>query len=198
MAYLTTQAIVLHTADYRENDRMLSLLTPAHGQLDALCRGCKKPQSPLMASAQNERPEMAKLLLSRGADPGRTDNDGRTALSYAAGNKNTAVLRLFLDLPGAKINQGDERGMSPLMYAIRANNAEAVKLLLDRGANVNTRSRDGFSAAEMGRNKPDLAHFFPAPKKSQTRYTAPRRTVSKSSSPAKSTPKKTSSRRRRK
>ena len=52
MAYLTTQAIVLHTADYRENDRMLSLLTPAHGQLDALCRGCKKPQSPLMASAQ--------------------------------------------------------------------------------------------------------------------------------------------------
>ena len=108
------------------------------------------------------------------------------------------ALRLFLDLPGAKINQGDERGMSPLMYAIRANNAEAVKLLLDRGANVNTRSRDGFSAAEMGRNKPDLAHFFPAPKKSQTRYTAPRRTVSRSSSTAKSTPNKTSSRRRRK
>ena len=46
MPYITTQAIVLHTADYRDNDRMLSLLTPEHGQLDALCRGCKKPQSP--------------------------------------------------------------------------------------------------------------------------------------------------------
>ncbi len=52
MAYITTQAIVLHTADYRENDRMLSLLSPEHGQLDALCRGCKKPQSPLMSAAQ--------------------------------------------------------------------------------------------------------------------------------------------------
>ena len=52
MPYITTQAIVLHTADYRENDRMLSLLSPEHGQLDALCRGCKKPQSPLMSAAQ--------------------------------------------------------------------------------------------------------------------------------------------------
>ena len=52
MPYITTQAIVLHTADYRDNDRMLSLLTPEHGQLDALCRGCKKPQSPLMSAAQ--------------------------------------------------------------------------------------------------------------------------------------------------
>ena len=52
MAYLTTQAIVLHTADYRENDRMLTLLSPDQGPLDALCRGCKKPQSPLMSAAQ--------------------------------------------------------------------------------------------------------------------------------------------------
>ncbi len=52
MAYVTTQAIVLHTADYRENDRMLSLLSPEYGKLDVLCRGCKKPQSPLMAAAQ--------------------------------------------------------------------------------------------------------------------------------------------------
>ena len=52
MAYITTQAIVLHTADYRENDRMLSLLSPEYGQMDVLCRGCKKPQSPLMSAAQ--------------------------------------------------------------------------------------------------------------------------------------------------
>lgn len=52
MPYITTQAIVLHTADYRENDRMLGLLSPEQGRLDALCRGCKKPQSPLMSAAQ--------------------------------------------------------------------------------------------------------------------------------------------------
>ena len=52
MAYVTTQAIVLRTADYRENDRILSLFTPEGGEVDALCRGCKKPQSPLMSAAQ--------------------------------------------------------------------------------------------------------------------------------------------------
>ena len=31
---------------------MLTLLSPVSGQLDALCRGCKKPGSPLMAAAQ--------------------------------------------------------------------------------------------------------------------------------------------------
>ena len=31
---------------------MLTLLSPGSGQVDALCRGCKKPGSPLMAAAQ--------------------------------------------------------------------------------------------------------------------------------------------------
>ncbi len=66
MSYLTTQAIVLHTADYRENDRMLSLLSPAHGQLDALCRGCKKPQSALMSAAQPFAYGEYVLFQSRG------------------------------------------------------------------------------------------------------------------------------------
>ena len=52
MAYITTQAVVLQTAEYRDNDRMLSLLTPQYGQMDVLCRGCRRPQSPLMAAAQ--------------------------------------------------------------------------------------------------------------------------------------------------
>ncbi len=49
---ITTQAIVLHHADYRENDRMLTLLTPDMGRVDALARGCKKPGSPLLAGAE--------------------------------------------------------------------------------------------------------------------------------------------------
>ncbi len=47
MPSITTQGIVLRHADYRENDRMLTLLTP-QGRIDALARGCKRPTSPLL------------------------------------------------------------------------------------------------------------------------------------------------------
>ena len=52
MPSLTTQAIVLRHADYREHDRMLTLLSPGMGRIEALCRGCKRPQSPLLASSE--------------------------------------------------------------------------------------------------------------------------------------------------
>ncbi len=52
MPSLTTEAIVLRRADYRENDRMLTLLSPAHGRIDALARGCKRAKSPLVACAE--------------------------------------------------------------------------------------------------------------------------------------------------
>ena len=46
MPNIKTLAIVLRHADYRENDRMLTLLSPALGRVDALCRGCKRPRVP--------------------------------------------------------------------------------------------------------------------------------------------------------
>ena len=52
MPSLTTQAIVLRHADYREHDRMLTLLSPSIGRIEALCRGCKRPQSPLLSASE--------------------------------------------------------------------------------------------------------------------------------------------------
>ena len=52
MSAITTQAIVLRHADYREHDRMLTLLSPSMGRVEALCRGCKRPQSPLLAASE--------------------------------------------------------------------------------------------------------------------------------------------------
>lgn len=52
MAAITTQAIVIKNADYRDNDRMLTLLTPGLGRVDALARGAKKPTSPLLNASE--------------------------------------------------------------------------------------------------------------------------------------------------
>ena len=52
MPHLTTQAIVLRHADYREHDRMLTLFSPTLGRMEALCRGCKKMGSPLLNGSE--------------------------------------------------------------------------------------------------------------------------------------------------
>ena len=51
MGAFSIEGIVLRHADYRENDRMLTLLTP-HGRVDALSRGCKRPKSPLLPGSE--------------------------------------------------------------------------------------------------------------------------------------------------
>lgn len=52
MPNLAVNAIVLRHADYRDYDRMLTLLTPDRGRVDALARGCRRPRSPLMSASE--------------------------------------------------------------------------------------------------------------------------------------------------
>ena len=66
MAQITTNAIVLRRADYRENDRMLTLFSPTHGRIDALARGCRRQprQSASMRPSVGEK-SVSILSLSR-------------------------------------------------------------------------------------------------------------------------------------
>ena len=52
MPVLTTAALVLRRADYGDYDRMVTLLTPGHGRLDAVARGCRRPKSSLTNAAE--------------------------------------------------------------------------------------------------------------------------------------------------
>lgn len=52
MAAITTRGIVLRFANYREHDRMLSILSPEYGLIDALSRGCRRPKSALMPASE--------------------------------------------------------------------------------------------------------------------------------------------------
>ena len=52
MPSVTLQGVVLRYAGYRERDRMLTLLTPDHGRVDVLSRGCKSPKSALMTGSE--------------------------------------------------------------------------------------------------------------------------------------------------
>ena len=52
MAYNTTQVIVLRRVDYRENDRILSLLSPLRGRIDVTARSARKVKSPLLSACE--------------------------------------------------------------------------------------------------------------------------------------------------
>ncbi|MDL2206682.1 DNA repair protein RecO, partial [Eubacteriales bacterium OttesenSCG-928-N13] len=49
---LVTNALVLRRSDYRDYDRMVTLISPTHGRLDASARGVKRPKSPLMNATE--------------------------------------------------------------------------------------------------------------------------------------------------
>ena len=52
MATLKIPAIVLRQNAYRDNDRMLTLLSPALGRADVLARGCRRAKSPLLTATE--------------------------------------------------------------------------------------------------------------------------------------------------
>ena len=49
----TLRGIVLRVANYRDHDRMLTLLTPDRGRVDVLSRGCRRPKSCLLCASES-------------------------------------------------------------------------------------------------------------------------------------------------
>ena len=45
-------ALVLRRVNYRDNDRMVTLLSPSRGRIDAVIRNCRKPKSHNLNAAE--------------------------------------------------------------------------------------------------------------------------------------------------
>jgi ankyrin repeat protein len=129
--------------------------------------------TPLMIAANTSSLDAVKLLVQAGADLGAKDKKGRTALTYAkqakfkrvvayleaayerrdaAGGLNlreaaaTGTLYRVKALleAGADVEQSDEHGQTPLMFAVAAGHVEVVRILCAAGANVHAvRDDDG-------------------------------------------------------
>jgi len=88
--------------------------------------------------------DLVQLLLKARADPNQTLTNGETPLMMAARTGNVSVLKLLLSR-GAKIEAREKlRGTTALMWAAANSNsnsnAEAVRLLVAKGADVSARS----------------------------------------------------------
>jgi len=113
----------------------------------------------LHVAAAGYRIEIAKLLLSEGADPGSALNHRRSQpLHYAADGyvisdlwdekRQIGMIRLLLKA-GADVNAQDKNGATLLHRAVRTRCAAAVKCLLDAGADPRIRNKPGSTAFHL-------------------------------------------------
>lgn len=88
--------------------------------------------------------DMIKLILSHGADINGKDMNGLTPLHSAVTSfKGVPVIRELL-VHGANVNATDYEGNTPLTLAIIYEYLEAIKELLENGADINIKSTSSF------------------------------------------------------
>lgn len=80
--------------------------------------------------------EGMKALMKQGVSCDAVDQEGHTALMYAAFNGHSEIVLYLLDA-GADINRVDFMGRTALLYASTGPFPETVGILLDRGADPN-------------------------------------------------------------
>lgn len=86
------------------------------------------------------------------ADVNHGDSLGRTPLHFAAASGNGNVMVLLLSVEGCRVDPRSCGGETPLMRAIQHGKVNAVRLLLERGANpIGIRNISGLNALDFAR-----------------------------------------------
>jgi ankyrin repeat protein len=108
-----------------------------------------KNETPLHSMASSNLEDLAKLLLSNGADVNAKNSEGSTPLHYAVTiaclrKRGTGMVELLL-AKGADVNTKDNEGKTPLHWVSGYVNVsdDLVELLIANGADVNAKDNDG-------------------------------------------------------
>jgi len=99
-------------------------------------------------SLEEKRLEMTKLLLSSGADVKPVDEDGWTALIWAAWTGMPTVVEELVKA-GSDVNALDNKKQSALMIAAQRGNDKVVELLINAGADKTLKNADGKGAEDL-------------------------------------------------
>lgn len=110
----------------------------------------KDGRTPLIHAVVDDKLNIIKLLVEKGADINIQDSVGYTALHYASQNFSLETLKILLD-NGAKIDIQDVHGNTPLFRAVfnSKGRGEVINLLLEYGANKYIENKYGVSPLKL-------------------------------------------------
>jgi len=147
---------------------------PGRSGMDAGDTTLHAGTTPLMRAARAGDTAVIRLLLETGADPMLATKDGNTALMFAAGvgyrDKNTRgserdaleAVKIFLDA-GLDLGRTNTRGETALHGAADRGADTIVQFLVDRGAELNVKTKQGFTPLDVASGKATL-NQLPVPK----------------------------------
>lgn len=102
----------------------------------------------LLAAIEHGNAERTLALLKQGVDPNTKDALGRTALMYAGINGQTKIIMTALLEKDANVNAKSLDGTTALIASTIFSDPDAVRLLLNHGADVDARDNKGHSALD--------------------------------------------------
>ncbi len=112
-------------------------------------------ETALMLAARAGDAEKVNALLNVGANPEAVNQDGKSVLNLAAESGASPELLKLLLRRGAAVNQADNEGVTPLMWAAQRGDVESARALLSAGARADLKSRAGLDAATYADNRGD-------------------------------------------
>jgi ankyrin repeat protein len=117
------------------------------------CAAVARSQSPLVDAARDDDAARVVSLLAEGAEVDARDEDGATALAWAAIRCNVELAQKLLRAR-ANPDVANGLGVGPLSLAIANGSTAMVRLLLEHGANPNVATENGetplMTAARLG------------------------------------------------
>lgn len=111
---------------------------------DPEARDDKEERTALLWAAIHSQNAVIKTLLDKGASPGAKDKQDRNFLVTAVLYARPDTLKLLLDRP--EFQKPDAEGKPLLRFAAAGGRTDNLKLLLDKGEEINARDQDGRTA----------------------------------------------------
>nr|XP_006816138.1 PREDICTED: cyclin-dependent kinase 4 inhibitor C-like [Saccoglossus kowalevskii] len=103
-------------------------------------------------------PEIARMLLRRGADPNVADSTGRAPIHDAAEGGYVNTVQVFVEY-GGDLTLRDNWGNTPAHIAADSDNLQALELLV-KGSNIYNRNNRNQTVVDLAISKPRVSQFI--------------------------------------
>uniref|UniRef100_A0A674N6Z9 Euchromatic histone-lysine N-methyltransferase 2 n=1 Tax=Takifugu rubripes TaxID=31033 RepID=A0A674N6Z9_TAKRU len=128
----------LHAAAQRGLLDICYMLVQAGANVDAQDKDLR---TPLVEAIINNHIEVARYLIQSGACVYH-EEDGYTGLHHAAKLGNLEIVNMLLETGQVDVNAQDSGGWTPIIWAAEHKHLDVIKVLLNRGADVNIADKE--------------------------------------------------------